>query len=118
MMLLGALLCALFVILLTFYRGEPVSYDSVRPMKLATLKADLAVMRSAIEDYTVDRGTPPQTLEELVQAKYLKAIPIDPLTMKKDWVLHFGDVATGPGKVVFGIDDVNSRTECGFDSQH
>ena len=49
------------------------------------LRADLFEMRKAIDDYYADKQKYPQNLEELKTAKYLRAIPKDPITMQVDW---------------------------------
>jgi len=46
-------------------------------------------MRLAIEEYACDREQLPHTLQELMDAKYLKEIPIDPMTRHNDWQLDF-----------------------------
>lgn len=53
-----------------------------------TLKESLAVMREAIDKYQGDTGRYPETLEELVAKRYLRKLPVDPLTEVADtWVL-------------------------------
>ncbi len=53
-----------------------------------TLKESLAVMREAIDKYQGDTGRYPETLEELVAKRYLRKLPVDPLTEAADtWVL-------------------------------
>src|SRR5215472_5640342 len=51
----------------------------------AVLKADLRCMREAIDNYTLDKQVAPQSLEDLPQAGYLHAVPVDPMTQSKDW---------------------------------
>lgn len=46
----------------------------------AALKADLRSMREAIDHYYGDRGIYPETLAELVTRRYLRAIPVDPIS--------------------------------------
>jgi general secretion pathway protein G len=82
---------------------------SLRRAREAVAKQDLVVMREAIRLYTSDKEHPPQSLQDLVNEGYLRRIPTDPSTGKEDWVLHLGDVMVGPGKTLFGIDDVNSN---------
>ncbi len=48
-------------------------------------------MRQAIDNFTLDKQAAPQSLEDLVDAHYLREIPMDPVSQEKDWVLHFGD---------------------------
>src|SRR5262245_38300459 len=50
----------------------------------AVLKQDLYNMRTAIDQYTKDKGKAPQTLNDLVTAGYLRAIPKDPFTNSID----------------------------------
>ncbi|OWQ87000.1 type II secretion system protein G [Roseateles aquatilis] len=51
------------------------------------LRHDLHTMRDAIDKFYSDQGRYPKTLAELVERRYLRAIPIDPLTRSTDsWV--------------------------------
>ena len=74
------------------------------------LKQDLMVMRQAIDNYTLDKLQAPQSLQDLVNGHYLKEIPTDPFTWKKDWVLYFGDTALTPDQTNTGITDVHSNS--------
>jgi general secretion pathway protein G len=49
------------------------------------LRAELRRMREAISRYESERGTPPRSLTQLVEAGYLKEIPVDPITGLRDW---------------------------------
>ena len=91
--------------------GKNVCHQSIQRMRKATLMQDLSIMRQGIDNFTKDREVPPQSLQELVDGKYLREIPTDPLTGKKDWVPHFGTVVLDKGRTTFGIDDVDSRSE-------
>jgi|ERR1700682_1032848 len=103
--LLILLLSGLFVLFIqSTYR------KSIKRARAAVSGQDLAVMRQAIKNYTADKERPPQSLQDLLDEHYLRVIPTDPLTRKKDWVPHFGNVVVGPGKTSFGIDDVHSST--------
>jgi hypothetical protein len=77
----------------------------------AQLSQDLSIMRQCIDNYTKDREQPPQSLQDLVDGKYLPEIPTDPLTGKKDWIPNFGTVVLDKGRTAFGIDDVHSSSE-------
>lgn len=53
-----------------------------------TLKQDLHQMRDAIDKFYNDQGRYPATLAELVERRYLRAIPSDPITQRADsWVV-------------------------------
>src|SRR5258708_32791404 len=83
---------------------------SSRPEREVTLKMDLRTMRQAIDQYTMDKQHPPQSLRDLVNGHYLRQIPTDPFTRKEDWVPVFGDSGIGPEQTVVGITDVHSAT--------
>ena len=52
-----------------------------------TLKEDLNVMRDAIDKFYGDTGKYPDSLQALVDRRYLRAIPVDPMTEKLNtWV--------------------------------
>jgi general secretion pathway protein G len=90
-----------------------VRYDkSVRRAKETALKSDLQSMRQAIEQYTLDKQAPPQSLEDLTsgQYKYLREIPTDPITRQKDWQLVFEDVVLSPEQTTAGVTDVHSAS--------
>lgn len=54
----------------------------------SALKEDLFVMRKAIDDYYADNGKYPPSLEILVEKRYLRSIPKDPITERLEtWVL-------------------------------
>jgi general secretion pathway protein G len=81
--------------------------------KEAVLKADLRVMRDAIGSYTVDKEKAPQTLDDLVTAGYLRAVPKDPMTGRTDtWVTSMSDTLSSIDQTDSGgIDDVHSGAQ-------
>jgi general secretion pathway protein G len=55
--------------------------------KEAALKANLAVLRHALDDYYSDNGHYPEKLIALTEHRYLRALPLDPVTNRSDtWV--------------------------------
>jgi len=96
------------MILLTMAAGR---YDrSVQHAREATLKQDLFVMRQAIQQYTLDKQAAPSSLDDLVQSKYISAIPKDPITNKPDWHTESEDVLLSPEQTTTGITDVHSTS--------
>jgi len=76
----------------------------------AALKQNLATMRTVLDQHYADQGKYPQSLEALVEAGYLRHIPVDPFTRTADtWQLVFeedaGDNEAG------GIFDVHSGSD-------
>ena len=89
-----------------------IAYDkTVVKAREAVLRQDLQTMRQAIDNYTMDKQQAPQSLEDLVDAHYLREIPVDPVSQHKDWVLHFGDTVLTPEQNGTGVDDVHSGSE-------
>ena len=86
---------------------------SVVKAREAVLKSDLKIMREAIDHYTLDKETAPQTLEDLTnpQSQYLRDIPTDPMTNAKDWHTDFGDTVMSPDQSATGIVDVHSNSD-------
>jgi general secretion pathway protein G len=92
--------------------AAPMYTASVRKAKEAVLKEDLHTMRSAIDSYTVDKAKAPQSLDDLVQGGYLKAIPKDPMTARADtWITDQSDTLTSVDETQSGIDNVHSGAQ-------
>src|SRR5579863_7428779 len=58
----------------------------------AVLKQDLATMRNAIQQYTLDKEMGPSSLDDLVSAGYMREVPTDPITRERIWHTNFEDV--------------------------
>lgn len=90
----------------------PSYISAIRSAREAALRQDLHTMRDAIEQYTEDKAEAPQSLDDVVQAGYLKALPIDPMTHRNDtWVPETSDTLTSIDQSQAGIDDVHSGSD-------
>jgi general secretion pathway protein G len=88
-----------------------VKYDRVvQHSKEAVLRQDLRAMRDAIDNYTLDKQAAPQSVDDLQQAGYLRAVPVDPMTEAKDWVPQFDSVVLSPDQTTTGMVDVHSNS--------
>jgi general secretion pathway protein G len=86
-------------------------YDkSVQKANEAVLQHNLQTIRTSIDNYTLDKQAAPQSLEDLVQAGYLRSIPTDPMTRAKDWVLQYDSVVLSPEQTSSGVVDVHSNS--------
>jgi len=66
----------------------PRYFHNVDKSKEVALRADLKVMREAIDKYYGDNTQYPDTLDDLVRKKYLHNIPLDPITgTDQSWIL-------------------------------
>lgn len=102
------LMIVLTIIVILASLAIPIYQSVILRTKEAVLKDSLYTLRSLVDAYTADRKAAPQTLDDLVEAGYLREIPEDPITESETtWVLEFGE-AMIPGQVTVGIIDVHS----------
>ena len=87
-------------------RGDAPTGDSIVGAKEAVLRQDLFQMRSTISQYNLDTQKAPKSLDDLVQAGYLKQIPNDPTTGKPDWTVEWKEGAQHER----GVADVHSSS--------
>lgn len=101
------IVCAMISILLGVM--VPVYKIHILHANEAVLKEDLHSMREAIDQYSQDKGKAPQTLDDIVSAGYLRAIPKDPFTHAADtWQVVQEDVMQSLDQTAPGISDVKS----------
>ncbi len=90
----------------------PAYVSSIRAAREAVLKEDLHVMRDAIDSYTNDKDKAPQSLDDLVSAGYLKALPLDPITHSSStWVPTVDDTLQSVDQTDPGLTDVHSGSD-------
>lgn len=98
------LLVVLAIIALLLSLAAPRYFSSVERAKETALKHNLATMRDAVQKYHADKNRYPDTLEALVSERYLRAIPMDPLTEStQTWM-----VVTPPSGAATGAYDIRS----------
>jgi general secretion pathway protein G len=69
----------------------------------AALRETLVVVRDSIDKFYADTGRYPQQMEELVSKRYLRSIPLDPISDSTDTWL----IVPPPGEVS-GVYDIKS----------
>ena len=74
------LLVVMAIIATLLSLAMPRYFHSIDKSKEAALHADLNGMRDAIDKFYGDTGKYPDTLDDLVEKKYLRSIPPDPMT--------------------------------------
>ena len=107
------LMIVLAIIAILATLAVPAYTANVRRAKEAVLRTDLDTMRKSIDSYTYDKQKAPQGLEDLVQAGYLKAMPVDPFTHRTDtWITGGCDNYTSIDETQSGgICDVHSGAQ-------
>ena len=106
------LMIALSVVLILASFAIPAYYLAIQRAREAVLRQDLYTLRSLIDEFTVDKQRPPATLQELVEAGYLRGgIPVDPVTgSSESWHVDVEDVP-GPDQTQPGVVDVHSGSD-------
>jgi general secretion pathway protein G len=93
------LLVVLAIIATLLSIAVPRYYGGVKRAEEATLKQNLALLRDAIDKHYADHGRYPDTLDELVTKRYLRSVPLDPLTSASDSWAVLAPPAPEPGRI-------------------
>jgi general secretion pathway protein G len=88
---------AIIATLLTL--AVPRYFGSVEKSKEAVLKQNLATLRDSLDKYYGDTGRYPDSLDDLVTKKYIRSIPLDPLTESASTWAIIPPVEQGKGAV-------------------
>ncbi len=107
------MLVVMTLILILATIAVPNYMTAIRRAKEAVLRDDLYTMRHLIDEYTVDKQQPPNSLQDLVDAGYLRGgVPVDPITgSSKTWKTDIEDVPTSPNQSESGVVDVHSGSD-------
>ncbi len=82
------LLVVMAIIALLLTIALPRYFGSLEKAKEVALKENLQVLRTGIDKYYADRGRYPEALEDLVEQKYFRTVPVDPVTESAaTWIL-------------------------------
>jgi prepilin-type N-terminal cleavage/methylation domain-containing protein len=96
---------SIIAVLLTI--AVPRYFRTLERSRETVLRQDLSVMREAIDKHLGDYGQYPDSLAALVERRYIRAVPIDPITKSADgWQVVVSEDADHPG-----IKDVHSTAE-------
>jgi general secretion pathway protein G len=74
------LLVVLAILALLLTLAVPRYFNGIERAKEATLRHDLNTLRESIDKFYADTGKYPSKLEDLVERKYIRKLPIDPMT--------------------------------------
>jgi general secretion pathway protein G len=79
------LMIVMCIMLILISIAVPNFSSSVKRSREAVLRQNLFTLRDLISQYTLDKQKAPQSLDDIVQAGYMKQIPADPITNANDW---------------------------------
>ena len=103
------LMIVISMILILVSISIPAYNQSILRAKESVLRQDLFQLRSLISQYTLDKQKAPQSLDDLVQAGYIKQIPMDPMTASNStWTVDQEDTVMSVDQQDPGISDVHS----------
>jgi general secretion pathway protein G len=105
------LMIVMTVISILMSVAVPMYSKALTRSKETILRQNLTTMRTVIDEYTYDKGKAPQTLDDLVQAGYLRKIPIDPISGSQEWRTIMEDASNSVNQSEPGIFDVRSTTD-------
>jgi len=90
----------------------PMYQKSLLRTKESLLKNNLFTLRTVIDEYTFDKQKAPQTLQDLVNEGYLRAVPLDPMTgSDQTWRIVMEDALSSVDQTQPGIFDVRSGSD-------
>jgi general secretion pathway protein G len=82
------LLVVLGIVALMLTLAVPRYFPSIDKSKEVVLADNLHNLRAVIDQYYGDTGRYPDSLDQLVEKKYLRALPVDPVTdSTSTWII-------------------------------
>ena len=106
------LMVVISIIVILMSVAIPRYQVSILRARETVLHDDLYTLRSVIDQYTLDKQKAPQSLQDLVDAGYLKQLPKDPFTNARDsWATVQDDSLMSPDQTEPGIIDVHSGSD-------
>jgi general secretion pathway protein G len=106
------LMVVISIIVILMSVAIPRYQASILRARETVLRDDLYTLRSVIDQYTLDKQKAPQSLQDLVDAGYLKTLPLDPFTNSREsWVPMTDDSIMSPDQSQPGIIDVHSGSD-------
>jgi general secretion pathway protein G len=99
------LLVVLSILAMLLTLSAPKYFHSIDASKETVLAENLRIAREAIDRFYGDSGRYPESLEELVSRRYLRALPIDPVADNStEWSL-----IAPPERAAGRVADLKSR---------
>jgi type II secretory pathway pseudopilin PulG len=80
---------------------------SIQRARKAVCLEDAALAREAINQYTLDKNQPPKSLQDLVEAHYLGAVPAHPCMEELDSPPVLEDPVSSPNLSTFRLTSLN-----------
>ena len=104
------LMIVLSIIMILMAVAVPVYNQAIVQARESVLRSNLSTLRNVISQYTLDKQKAPQSLDDIVQAGYLRQVPTDPKTREANWEVVQEDVMLAVDQQDPGITDVHSAS--------
>ncbi|MEP6920998.1 MAG: prepilin-type N-terminal cleavage/methylation domain-containing protein [bacterium] len=87
----------------------PQYQKTIMHARESVLRDDLFKMRSLLDQYAADKGKLPRSLDDLISDRYMRELPLDPMTGQKDWSVITGEdpISTQGAQ---GVTDIHSSS--------
>ncbi len=106
MMIVMAIIVILIAVAVPFYQ------KAIIRAKESVLHNNLSAMRNSIDAYAFDKQKAPHDLQDLVTDGYLRDVPQDPMTQRRDtWKVIMEDAGQAVSSSDPGIFDVRSGSD-------
>jgi general secretion pathway protein G len=106
------LMVVITIIIIILSIAIPNYTKTIEHARETVLRDNLYTLRSLIDQYTLDKQKAPQSLQDIVDAGYLKELPKDPFTNSREsWVPVTDDSIMSPDQTEPGIIDVHSGSD-------
>jgi general secretion pathway protein G len=103
------LMVVISIILILLSMALPIYSHSVMRKREENLRQNLETLNKVVVQYTLDKKKAPKSLDDLVEAGYLKPpIPEDITGRDDTWVLEEDDTIMSPEQTAAGVSGVHS----------
>lgn len=87
--------------------------NAIKRSEEAVLSTNLMRMRDAIDQYYADKGRYPASLDQLVSDRYMREVPMDPMTRERNWITEPAEPdpsnpSGGPG--IYNVRSASDKT--------
>ncbi len=104
------LMIVITVMMILIAIAVPAYQQHIIRTKETVLKSNLQTLDKVIQQYTLDKGQAPQSLDDLKTAGYMHDLPLDPMTGAADWDTEMEDPTSAADPQQPGIIKVHSHS--------
>ena len=99
------------ILLILLAIAVPLYSQSMNHAREINLLQNLETLNRVISQYTLDKKKAPQSLQDLIQARYIESIPDDITDRNDTWVLEQDDSIMSLDQTDAGVSGVHSGSD-------